>query len=48
MALTKMNWNNTQFDNRNPITVRAARGVGNILKYTEEDDRVQPRYSYYM
>jgi len=48
MALTKMNWNNTQFDNRNPITLRAARGVGNILKYTEEDDRVQPRYSYYM
>jgi hypothetical protein len=24
------------------------RGVGNILKYTEDDDRVQPRYSYYM
>lgn len=35
LALTKMNWNNTQFDNRNPITIRAARGVGDILKYVE-------------
>ncbi len=47
LALTKMNWNNTQFDNHNPITLRAARGVGNILKYTE-NDRVQSRYSFYM
>jgi hypothetical protein len=47
LALTKMNWNNTQFDNGDPITLRAARGVGNILKYSE-GDRPQPRYSYYM
>jgi hypothetical protein len=47
LALTKMNWNNTQFDNGDPITLRAARGVGNILKYSERD-RPQPRYSYYM
>lgn len=47
LALTKMNWNNTQFDNRDPITVRAARGVGNILKYVEEGQG-QSRYSYYM
>lgn len=47
LALTKMNWNNTQFDNRDPITLRAARGVGSILKYVEEG-RVQPRYSFYM
>ena len=46
-ALTKMNWNNTQFDNRNPITLRAARGVGRILKYVEEG-KAQSRYSYYM
>ncbi len=42
-----MNWNNTQFDNRNPITIRAARGVGDILKYVEEGHD-QSRYSYYM
>jgi hypothetical protein len=47
LALTKMNWNNTQFDNRDPITLRAPRGVGSILKYVEEG-RVQPRYSFYM
>ncbi len=48
LSLTKMNWNNTQFDGFSPITVRAARQVGNILKYIGEDGRVQPRYSYYM
>lgn len=47
LALTKMNWNNTQFDNRNPITVKAARGVGDILKYVGEGQG-QSRYSYYM
>ncbi len=46
LALTKMNWNNTQFDNGEPITLRAARNVGDILKYVEGDP--QPRYSYYM
>lgn len=46
LALTKMNWNNTQFDNGDPITLRAARSVGDILKYVEGDP--QPRYSYYM
>jgi hypothetical protein len=41
-----MNWNNTRFDNRNPITIEAARNVGDILKYVE--GAPQPRYSYYM
>ncbi|RKH42426.1 hypothetical protein D7X12_15660 [Corallococcus sicarius] len=27
-----MNWNNTQFDGGEPITVRAARSVGDIMK----------------
>jgi hypothetical protein len=47
LALTKMNWNNTQFDGAEPITIRAARQVGAILKYTDEA-AVQPRYSFYM
>lgn len=46
LALTKMNWNNSQFDNGDPITLRAARNVGDILKYIEGSP--QPRYSYYM
>jgi argonaute-like protein implicated in RNA metabolism and viral defense len=48
LALTKMNWNNTQFDGYWPITVRAAREVGNILKYVGTDEPVGARYAYYM
>lgn len=46
LALTKMNWNNTQFDGGDPITLRASRQVGNILKYLEGD--YEPYYRYYM
>ncbi len=48
LALTKMNWNNTQFDGREPITLRCARQVGQILKYFEPDDHYQPYYRFYM
>ncbi len=47
LSLTKMNWNSTQFDNDDPITVKAARNVGNILKYVN-GGTFQSRYSYYM
>ena len=48
LALTKMNWNDTQFDNRDPITIKAARKVGEILPYLAPSDRMQARFSYYM
>ena len=48
LALTKMNWNNTEFDNSMPITIQAARKVGKILKYLGTNDKVQSLYSYYM
>jgi hypothetical protein len=48
LALTKMNWNNTQFDGHLPITVRAAREVGKILKYIDANDPIEPRYAHYM
>jgi hypothetical protein len=48
LALTKMNWNDTQFDNREPITIKAARKVGEILPYLAPSDRMPARYSYYM
>lgn len=48
LALTKMNWNNTQFDGHAPITIRAARQVGNILKYVGPYDPLEPRYANYM
>ena len=48
LALTKMNWNNTQFDGREPITLRCARQVGQILKYFGPDDHYEPYYRFYM
>jgi len=48
LALTKMNWNDTQFDGGMPITIRAAHEVGSILKYCAPTDRIPPYYSFYM
>lgn len=48
LALTKMNWNHTQFDGGMPITIRAAQQVGDILRYASESASVQPLYSHYM
>lgn len=48
LALTKMNWNNTQFDRRFPITIECSRNVGEILKYLRPDDNVQIKYGFYM
>jgi len=48
LALTKMNWNNTQFDGAYPICIRAAKQVGKILRYIDTDREVEQRYSYYM
>jgi len=48
LALTKMNWNNTQFDNGFPITLAASKKVGKILKFVSEDDPLKTRYSFFM
>jgi hypothetical protein len=48
MSLSKLNWNNTQFDGGEPITVRAARRVGDILKCVAEGGRVQPTFRFFM
>lgn len=48
LALSKVNWNNTQFDGGEPITIRAAHQVGEILKYVPEEQAIAPRYSFYM
>ncbi|MBZ0310129.1 MAG: hypothetical protein K8I82_28975, partial [Anaerolineae bacterium] len=48
LSLTKMNWNKTQFDSTDPITIEGARGVGKILKYVSKDEQPQTRYSFYM
>jgi hypothetical protein len=48
LALTKMNWNNTQFDSKYPITIDCSRNVGEILKYIGKDQKPQIKYSFYM
>jgi len=48
LSLSKLNWNNTQFDGGEPITVRAARRVGDILKCLPEGGVVQPSFRFFM
>ena len=48
LALSKMSWNNTQFDGGEPVTTRVARQVGDILRHVPYGAKVQPRYSFYM
>lgn len=48
LALTKMNWNSTQFDGGMPLTLTAAHSVGNVLKHCQDSQRIEPRYSFYM
>jgi hypothetical protein len=48
LSLSKLNWNNTQFDGGEPITVRAARRVGDILKCVTNGGAMQPSFRFYM
>ncbi len=48
LALTKMNWNTTQFDQALPIPIHAARKVGKVLKYVSAGQIEQSDYRYYM
>jgi len=47
IGLSKLNFNNTQFDTGDPITVRAARRVGDILKHVPEGKKVNSRFRYF-
>ena len=48
LALTKLNWNNSRLDGREPITMRAARSIGTILRHVANDGTVGARYAFYM
>ncbi|WP_425403540.1 argonaute/piwi family protein [Hwanghaeella sp.] len=48
LALTKMNWNTTQFDGALPIPIHAARKVGKVLKHVPEGQRAASDYTRYM
>jgi hypothetical protein len=47
VELSKLNFNNTQFDTGDPITVRAARRVGDILKHVTPNKKVNSRFRYF-
>lgn len=48
LALTKMNWNSTQFDHASPIPIRAAKEVGRVLRHVSFAERDQTDFRYYM
>ena len=47
LSLTKINWNSTQMNQKLPIPIRAARAVGEVLKYVT-DDVVNSDYRKYI
>jgi hypothetical protein len=47
LELSKLNFNNTQFDGGEPLTVRAARRVGDILKHVDADKVVEAGFRYF-
>lgn len=47
-SLTKINWNSTQINQRLPIPIRAARMVGEVLKYLKEGQFVSSDYRRYL
>jgi hypothetical protein len=51
LGLSKLNWNQTQFDGSVPITIIAARKVSKVLRYADAFGPGRPiaaRYSHYM
>ena len=48
LSLTKMNWNSTQFDGSLPITLRASRVVGRVLKHVSLGAAEAAEYRFYI
>ncbi len=48
IALSKMNWNNSDFANKLPITLSFAQKVGEILSYIPDKETPHPSYKFYM
>ncbi|MDJ1486214.1 hypothetical protein QNI16_37370 [Cytophagaceae bacterium YF14B1] len=48
LALTKLNFNNCNFFDSLPITLRFAQKVGEIIQYAEEDATLPDKYFFYM
>ena len=47
LSLTKINWNSTQMNQKLPIPIRAARAVGEVLKYVT-DEKISSDYARYI
>jgi len=47
-SLTKINWNSTQMNQRLPIPIRAARNVGEVLKYVKDGQAESTDYRRYI
>lgn len=48
LALTKMNWNATPLDASQPITLRTASTVAQVLRHLGPEDEPRGRYAHYM
>lgn len=48
LALTRLNWNTTNFSAYWPMTLHFSRAVGNILSRVPEKTRIQTQYRFYM
>jgi hypothetical protein len=48
LALSKMNWNSTQFDGSSPITLRASRVVGRVLRHVSVGALEAAEYRHYI
>jgi hypothetical protein len=48
LALSKLNWNQSQLDTRLPVTIGAARKVSNILKHVDGRSTTVARYAHFM
>ena len=48
LALTEVNWNSTEFAQRDPIMLRAADQVSDILRYISEDESIDRRTRAYV
>jgi hypothetical protein len=48
LALTKLNWNHSRLDGREPITTLAARSIGTILRHVPPGVPIGNRYAFYM
>ena len=48
LNFTKMNWNNTQIDEKYPTTLEFTIRVGQIMKYVGPDEKPQIRYAFFM